>query len=235
MSLSNRSAPNPIVKIGTDFARNDNSSSPIGARRLSAPSDSTTNPDNGTASNSCRACSMPSPKCVAFAENVRSAALSMRCAPAENLKRRTMNLARSDLRIALVRAARKACSTQSLRGFPSRSATRMLRESSIQHADVIALRHRRPESRKHGTEQARRQQHEHGDAHAAKNPSIAPRALPADAGVAQHGRNADRDRDEQHDHHRNGCAKGETTLRELRRPVFEQELKNSVEPVGHCD
>ena len=48
MSLSNRSAPRPMVKIGTDFARSDSSSSPIGARELSAPSLTTTRPDSGT-------------------------------------------------------------------------------------------------------------------------------------------------------------------------------------------
>ena len=116
MSLSNFSAPSPTVKIGTDLARSESSSSPIGARELSAPSLSTTRPGQR---NRRRAPGAParSPRRdrVSPALNVRSAALSMRCALDEKRNRRTMNF-------CLKRLEQRAVRRRRTRARPSRSA-----------------------------------------------------------------------------------------------------------------
>ena len=66
---------------------------------------------------------------------------------------------------------------------------------------------------------------ERRDANRAEHPAIAPRALAPDPGVAQDRRHADRGRGQQQDHDGEGRAKGEAALRELSRPVLEQEFE----------
>ncbi len=130
MSLSNLSAPNPTVNTGTERARSDSSSSPIGTRELSAPSESTTRPDSGTPSSSWRACSTASPRCVWLASNpeLRHAVDALRAA--REPEQADDELLPECLEQRAVRPAERMLHPP-LRALPSRSATRMLRESSI--------------------------------------------------------------------------------------------------------
>ena len=169
MSLSNLSAPSPTAKIGTDFARSDSSSSPIGARELSAPSLSTTSPDSGTASSSWRACSIAVPTCVSPASNVRSGDAVDALRARREAEQPDDEFLAQRLEERAVRAAERVLDPVAARlavAIGDAHAARVV----DQHADVVALRHRRRQQQ-HRPEQADHQHDERGHAQARPAPS----------------------------------------------------------------
>ena len=80
-----------------------------------------------------------------------------------------MNFSRSALSSVLSGAAELLLRPSRARALPSLSAMRMLRESSIEHADVVALRHRVREQQ-HRTEETRHDERERRDAQPTQAP-----------------------------------------------------------------
>jgi hypothetical protein len=159
--------------------------------------------------------------------NPRSPTLSTRCAPdqpddellAERLEHRAVRTAERMLDPV---GPRRAVA------IGDAHAARIVDE----HADVVPLRHRRREQQ-HGAEETHHQHAERGDADGPQDDAISLRALAAHARVAENRGDADRGRGQQQDHDRERRAEGNVALRELSRPVLEQELKNSFQPVRH--
>src|SRR4029078_3671458 len=95
-----------------------------------------------------------------------------------------------------------------------------------QDADIVPLRHggreeqHRPEETYHKYRQRRATERSEED-------PVPPRAFPANPGIAQYRRNADRGGGQQYDYHREGSANGETAVGELVRAILEQELEKT--------
>ena len=231
MSLSNRSAPRPTVKIGTDFARSDSSSSPIGARELSAPSLSDDEPrQRNRVQLLARLLDCVADVRLAGVERQSRHALSMRCAPDEKRNSRTMNFFAQRLEQRAVRSAERVLDP-SLRGFAVAVGDAHAPRVVDQHADVVALRNRR-----------RQQQHrpEAGRPAARRAPRRAARPAPTDRAACScrarrrnSGPRARRSRPPRGaaSTPKTDAPKRQVALGELRRPVLEQELKNAFEPM----
>ena len=130
MSRVKRSWPTPTVNTGIDRALRLASDSSSEASEVSAPSVTITSPASGRPESSSRARSSASPSFVDVPSYLSSAGDPSRPADDENLKNRSTKRCCSVFSSVLSMPPSSRC-TNWLRGWPSRSAISMLRESSM--------------------------------------------------------------------------------------------------------